>query len=191
VSTVLVPFRSGGKSRLPADIRADLALAMLGDVLEAALDHAESVRLVTDDRAAIALAAGLRVEVVEDPRGGQGPAVVAGLAEVDGPCLVVNADVPCVTPVALSRLAGAAPALVRASDDTTNALSLPDRSWFESLYGPGSAHRFAAAGFTSISIPELAFDADTLDDLAQLPLAAGVRTTLVLNQHKLVVARAS
>src|SRR3954467_8296150 len=64
---------------------------MLGDVLEAALDHAESVRLVTDDRAAIALAAGLRVEVVEDPGGGQGPAVVAGLAGGGGGGLGVNA----------------------------------------------------------------------------------------------------
>jgi len=93
--TTVVPFRSGGKSRLPAEIRSDIALAMLGDVLEAALSlDGGGVRLVTDDRAAVGLARGLGVEIVDDPGGGQGPAVLAGLGGVEGPCLVVNADLP-------------------------------------------------------------------------------------------------
>ena len=57
MATVVVPFRSGGKSRLPADVRVDLALAMLGDVLEAAVTHAATpCALVTDDAAAVEIA---------------------------------------------------------------------------------------------------------------------------------------
>ena len=55
MATVVVPFRSGGKSRLPAEIRVEVALAMLGDVLEAAVAQADRVRLVTDDETAASL----------------------------------------------------------------------------------------------------------------------------------------
>ena len=54
MQTVVVPFRSAGKSRLPAEIRVEVALAMLGDVLEAAVAHGARVRLVTDDPATLA-----------------------------------------------------------------------------------------------------------------------------------------
>ena len=80
MATVVVPFRSGGKSRLPAAVRVDLALAMLGDVLEAAVAHGDDVRLVTDDAAAAAAARALGAEVIADPGGGQGAAVEAALA---------------------------------------------------------------------------------------------------------------
>jgi 2-phospho-L-lactate guanylyltransferase (CobY/MobA/RfbA family) len=181
VASVVVPFRSGGKSRLPADRRVEVALAMLGDVLEAAVGHGGRVRLVTDDAAAALVADGLGVDVVHDPGGGQGSAVQAGLRGLGGLCLVVNADLPCASPDALARLAAACPALVRAADGTTNALALPDPRWFEPLYGRGSADRFAAAGLAAVSIPELACDVDTIDDLAGLVLPAGGRTTLLLN----------
>ena len=74
VATVVVPFRSGGKSRLPAEIRVDLALAMLGDVLEAAVAHEREVRLVTGDVGAVRIALSLGAEVIADPGGGQGAA---------------------------------------------------------------------------------------------------------------------
>ena len=125
MATVVVPFRSGGKSRLPAAVRVDLALAMLGDVLEAAAAHAGHVRLVTDDAAAVEIAAVLGVEVIADPGGGQGAAVQAALGGLEGACLVVNADLPGATPAALARLEALAPALVAAADGTTNALALP------------------------------------------------------------------
>ena len=86
MATVVVPFRSGGKSRLPAELRVEVALAMLGDVLEAATAHAGRVRLVTDDDAAALIAAALGVEVVADPGGGQG-AAVAGCARRGRRCL--------------------------------------------------------------------------------------------------------
>ena len=192
MATVVVPFRSGGKSRLPAEVRVDLALAMLGDVLEAAVAHECEVRLVTGDAEAVKIALSLGAEVIADPGGGQGAAVEAALLGAEGTCLVVNADLPCATTAALERLDELAPALVSAADGTTNALALPERTWFTPRYGAGSAARFAAAGLATVSIPELEHDVDTLEDLAgleRLGLPLGRRTDLVLNQHKVLAAR--
>ena len=140
MATVVVPFRSGGKSRLPVEIRIEVALAMLGDVLEAAVAYAESVRLVTDDAAAQLVAGALHVEVVPDPGGGQGRAVQAALAGIDGICLVVNSDLPRARPSDLAALAipakAGAVAIAAAADDTTNALGLPYAEVFQPLYGP-------------------------------------------------------
>jgi len=181
---VIVPFRSGGKTRLPAEVRVEVALAMLGDVLDAATAFGERVRLVTDDAPATALAEALDVEVIDDPGHGQGAAVAAALAALAGACLVVNADLPCATPAALARLAANAPGHVAAADGTTNALALPDPGWFSPVYGAGSAARFAAAGLAPVAIPELEHDVDTVSDLESVPLPAGRRTSLVLNRHK-------
>ena len=194
MATVVVPFRAGGKSRLPEDVRVDLALAMLGDVLEAALAHAGEVRLVTGDAAAVALALSLGVEQIADPGGGQGAAVEAALLGAEGTCLVVNADLPCATPGALARLEDLAPALAAAKDGTTNVLALPERTWFTPRYGEGSAARFAASGLARVPIPELEHDVDTLDDLLgieRLALPLGRRTELVLNQHNVIAPGAS
>ena len=184
MATVVVPFRSGGKSRLPDELRAEVALAMLGDVVEAA-STVGAVRVVTADLEATAVVRALGATVVDDPGGGQGGAVAVGITGLVGRCLVVNADLPCATPDGLARLASQCPALVPASDGTTNALSLPDPTWFAPLYGPGSAARFAGAGLAAVSIPELEQDVDTLLDLLRLALPVGRRTALVLNQHKL------
>jgi 2-phospho-L-lactate guanylyltransferase len=188
VVTIVVPFRAGGKSRLPDELRVELALAMLGDVVEAA-SAVGAVWVVTDDTEAGNAMRALDATVVSDPGGGQGRAVDAGLTGRVGRCLVVNADLPCATSDALVVLAAQGPALVAAADGTTNALSLPEPRWFEPLYGPGSAARFAAAGLADVSIPELEHDVDTLPDLLQLPLPAGRRTTLLLNQHRLDLER--
>jgi 2-phospho-L-lactate guanylyltransferase len=183
--TTVIPFRAGGKSRLPAQLRRELALAMLGDVVEAALGLG-TVRVVTSDEAGASLARELGAAIVADPAGGQGAAVRAGLADVLGACLVVNADLPCITTDALRRLESVDAALVAAEDGTTNALRLPRPDRFFDLYGPGSAARFAATGLGLVSIPELENDVDTEDDLARLPRPAGSRTTLVLTRHQLV-----
>ena len=185
---VVGPFRAGGKSRLPVELRTGLALAMLGDVVEAA-GRVARVRVVTNDPDGARCATALGAAVVGDPGRGQGAAVAAGLAGAGGPCLVVNADLPCATPDALSRLAEAGGALVAAVDGTTNALSLPDPARFEPLYGPDSAARYAALGLVVARVPELALDVDTLDHLARLELPAGRRTRLALSEHELVAAR--
>lgn len=181
---VVVPYRASGKTRLPREVRAELGRAMLGDVVEAAL-HVGAVVVVTDDPAAVPDGA----RPLADSGGGQGSAVAAALASVRGHALVVNADLPCVTVEALELLAAAGPALVSARDGTTNALSLPDPSRFEPLYGAGSAARFAATlGLDPVSIPELALDVDTLDDLGALdPGSLGPRTRLVTDSYKALV----
>ena len=186
MATVVVPFRSGGKSRLPAEVRVEAALAMLGDVLEAAAQHAERVLLVTDDADAALIATGLGAEAIADPGGGQGAAVQAALRGIQGACLVVNADVPLVLPADLAVLGAAAEAghvaIVAARDGTTNALGLPSAEVFEPLYGPGSAARFrqhtAALGLAchDLDLPRLRDDIDTAADLERVGAGAGPRT---------------
>ncbi len=182
---VVIPFRAGGKSRLPVELRKGLALAMLGDVAEAATSSFPEVRIVTDDPEAALLGAEIGAVVVGDPGGGQGAAVAAALDGLEGGCLVVNADLPCVSSAALVDLAALRAAHVPARDGTTNALALPSPERFEPLYGAGSSARFAAAGLVVARIPELERDVDTLPDLDLLSLPVGWRTSLVLNQHKL------
>ena len=158
---------------------------MLVDVVDAALEVGD-VRVVTNDVEAADAARALGAHVVADPGGGQGRAVEAGLDGLVGQSLVVNADLPCATSDALVRLSRAGVALVAAPDGTTNALSVPEAGAFQPLYGPGSAERFAAAGFIPVDLPELARDIDTLADLEAVGHPLSGRTTLVLNQHKLL-----
>jgi 2-phospho-L-lactate guanylyltransferase (CobY/MobA/RfbA family) len=176
VPTIVVPYRGDSKRRLPAPIRAAVAVAMLGDVVAAGIDVGP-VLVVTDDASVLPPGA----DHVPDPGSGLGSAVAAGLARVQGHALVLNADLPCATFAAISRLAAAGLALVEAADGTTNALSLPDPSAFAPLYGPGSAERFRAhAPFVSLAIPELAEDVDTGEDLERLGPLLGPRTRALL-----------
>jgi 2-phospho-L-lactate/phosphoenolpyruvate guanylyltransferase len=186
---VVIPFREGGKSRLPEQLRRDVALAMLGDVVEAAVAVGET-RVVTDDPAGRLVAGDLGAYVVDDPGEGQGLAVAAGLANADDLCLVVNADVPRVRPSDLAALAVPPQlrrvALVSARDGTTNALGLPYPEVFRPLYGPGSAARFAshasALGLDveELALPNLVRDVDTLADLDGLGPRGGARTRALL-----------
>ena len=183
--TVVIPFRSGGKSRLPAELRGEIALAMLGDVIEAALGVGP-VRVVTGDAAGRLVAAELGATVVDDPGGGQGPAVAAGLAGVQDVCLVANGDVPRVRASDLGALAvppkRGAVAVVAARDGTTNALALPFAEVFQPLYGPGSAARFRAhARALALPLEDLALrnlvdDVDTIADLERIGPRSGART---------------
>jgi 2-phospho-L-lactate guanylyltransferase len=176
VPAIVIPYRGDAKRRLSSGLRAAVAVAMLGDVVEAAA-HVGRVLVVTDDASVVPAEA----EVVEDPRGGLGAAVAAGLARVDGHVLIVNADLPAATPDALSRLAEAGLALVEAADGTTNALSLPDPSVFAPLYGAGSAERFRAhAEFATVRISELELDVDADVDLERLGSHIGPRTRALL-----------
>ena len=181
---VVIPFAGvEGKTRLhtTAETRRALSLAMLGDVLAAALAVGETY-VVTADEEASALAHELGATAVADPGGGQGPAVASALAGMDGgPVAVVNADVPCATPDDLRELLGGAPALVEARDGTTNALALAAPEAFAPLYGPGSADRFRAhAGATDVASPNLADDVDTLEDLERVRGRSGPRTRAAL-----------
>ena len=116
----------------------------------------------------------------------------AALAGVDGACLVVNADLPCVD-TGCAR-AGSRRSLPPSSPRRTGRRT---RSRFPS---PPGSHRSTAPaappasrplGLVPASIPELEHDVDTLPDLElerhdleRLTLPLGRRTDLVLNQHK-------
>jgi 2-phospho-L-lactate/phosphoenolpyruvate guanylyltransferase len=175
--TVVIPFAGvEGKTRLHASRRARraLSLAMFGDVLAAAA-AVGAPRVVTADDEAAELAREAGAELTADP----------------GPILIVNADVPCVVPDDLRALAAATPAggiaLVEALDGTTNALGLSAPEAFAPLYGPDSAGRFRAHAndlgleAISVSVPNLADDVDTLDDLERLQLRCGPRTQACLS----------
>ena len=193
MTAIVVPFRGEhGKQRLdaPDDLRARIALAMLGDVLTACVATAPTT-VVTSDAPAGELARELGAALCDDPGGGQGAAVRAALAGLpDEPVLVINADLPCVVPHDLRTLAGAAElgalGLVEAEDGTTNALALPRPGAFAPLYGARSADRFrdhaAATGLDAMAavIPNLADDVDTLEDLGRLAFRAGPRTQAAL-----------
>lgn len=185
MTTVVVPYAgSGGKTRFDASVRVrrDLSLAMLADVLAAATAVGPTL-VVTPDAEWLE---SMDAVVVADPGGGQGRAVQAALARVEGPVLVVNADLPCVVPDDLRALAAAIPAhgiaLVEALDGTTNALGLSDGRIFEPLYGADSARRFLALGVeaVSVAIPNIAQDVDTAADLERLQLRCGPRTQSTL-----------
>lgn len=174
--TVVIPYRGDAKRRLPAGLRAAVAVAMLGDVVAAARPLGR-VLVVTDDQNVVPPGA----EHVPDPGRGQGAAVAAGLELAEGHTLVVNADLPLASTQALRDLAAAGLALVESPDGRTNALSLPDRSAYAPLFGPDSAARFRAhAPFSTAAIPELVDDVDTLADLERLSRRAGPRTRALL-----------
>jgi 2-phospho-L-lactate guanylyltransferase len=185
VVAIVVPFRAGGKTRLPAALREEAALAMLGDVLEAAA-LVGPTHVVTADPAAAYVAGEVGAAVVADPGGGQGAAVAAALASLAGAVLVVNADLPRARPSDLNALALPAQAgtlaLVEARDGTTNALGLPSPAAFAPLYGPGSAAQFRAHARAlalvqhDVALRNLEEDVDTLDDLARVGRRAGART---------------
>jgi len=134
----------------------------------------------------VVAAAGEVGPVIVADRRGQGAAVEAALSDIrEAPVLVVNADLPAVTPRDLLALMGSIPldgiAVAAARDGTTNALGLAARGLFRPLYGPGSAERFLAlAPSRLVAIPNLVEDVDTLDDLERLEprLAANTRAAL-------------
>lgn len=175
---LVVPYRgSNDKSRLAAvgSERESIALAMLADVLAACVVVGPTT-VVTSGEDAAAVAVAFDADVMADPGGGQGAAVAAALAAVEErPALVVNADLPAVTPRDLLALLGAMPpmgiAIVEAVDGTTNALALSAPHLFAPLYGPGSAARFRdhaerlGIEVVTADIPNLIADVDTPADL--------------------------
>jgi 2-phospho-L-lactate guanylyltransferase len=182
--TLVVPFRgTAAKSRLEARdaaTRQALADAMLADVVAACAAVGPTF---------VVAPAGIAVDgaqLVGDPGGGQGAAVRVALdaavaAGAPLPYLVVNADLPCVTPRDLLALAGATPAdglaLAAAADGTTNALALAGAELFEPLYGPGSAERYEALGPSRrVEAPNLIDDVDTVADLERLAPRLGPQT---------------
>jgi len=192
-TVAVLPVKSFGraKQRLrPAGVdRAELAAAMVGDVLEAlgAVRGLDGVVVVSAEHLADRTAG---IEWVHDPvEAGQSAAALRGVraavARGAGRALLVPGDCPALDPAEVDELlASAAPGVVIVPDrhgSGTNALLLDPPTVLTPAFGPGSFARHAALAHAAGAtvrvgrLPSLELDVDTPGDLAALraALAAG------------------
>jgi 2-phospho-L-lactate/phosphoenolpyruvate guanylyltransferase len=182
------------KQRLAATLgpgaRAELAEAMLADVLAAlvAAREVERVAVVTAEERAVAAARATGAEVVDDPaEAGQSPAATRGivhaLAAGYDRVLLVPGDTPLLDPARLDDL------LVRSKASLFGAAIVPDRHGtgtnalllsppdaLAPRFGPDSlarhltAARGAGIAYAVERVEALEHDVDTPDDLAALAI---------------------
>jgi len=194
-ATAVLPVKrfAAAKQRLAPGIgsthRAELAAAMLEDVLEAIGEarSLESTIVVTSEPRAVELAATHGAEVVPDPdQGGHSGAALAGIArarQLDAERVVLlPIDCPLLAPRELERLLTGMPeryvAIVPDRHGTgTNALALAPPDAIEPSFGEGSCARHVAAAreagipFGVEELPSLALDLDTPADVVALTMA--------------------
>jgi 2-phospho-L-lactate guanylyltransferase len=195
MSTIaILPVKSFGAAKqrlagaLGAGSRQALAQAMFSDVLSSLrrVPGVDAVAVVTADPIAGAAALGERVEVLRDTElAGQSAAALIGIryAQAHGfdRVLLVPGDTPLLDPGEVAAL------LRRALDEGVSTVVVPDRHGegtnallltppdvIEPAFGPGSCERHAAAAraagvsCTVVSVPTLALDVDTGQDLELL-----------------------
>ena len=169
--------------------RAELAAAMLEDVLEA-IGEARSIErtvVVSSEPRAIELAGSWGSELIADPdEGGHSGAGLAGVArarELGAECAVLlPIDCPLLDSRELERLLTGLPeryvAIVPDRHGTgTNALALAPPDAIEPSFGEGSCARHVAAAraagvpFGVEELPSLALDLDTPADVVALTMA--------------------
>ncbi len=168
--------------------RAELAAAMVGDVLAAldAVDALDLLVVVTAEPRAAAAARDAGAVVVHDPvEAGQSAAAALGIAAAlergADRVLLVPGDCPSLEPrevdAVLAAGDGAAGSVVIVADrhgTGTNALLLTPPGAIEPAFGRGSFERHAAlaaaagASFLVAEAPSLQLDVDTPGDLAAL-----------------------
>jgi 2-phospho-L-lactate guanylyltransferase len=194
-ATAVLPVKrfAAAKQRLAPGIgathRAELAAAMLEDVLEAigAARSIERVIVVSSEPRAIDLAAARGAEVLPDPdQGGHSGAALAGIArarELGAERVVLlPLDCPLLATRELERLLTGMPeryvAIVPDRHGTgTNALALAPPDAIEPSFGEGScarhvdAARDAGVPFGVEELPSLALDLDTPADVVALTMA--------------------
>jgi 2-phospho-L-lactate guanylyltransferase len=194
-ATAVLPVKrfAAAKQRLAPGIgathRAELAAAMLEDVLEAigAARSIERVIVVSSEPRAIDLAAARGAEVLPDPdQGGHTGAALAGIArarELGAERVVLlPIDCPLLATRELERLLTGMPeryvAIVPDRHGTgTNALALAPPDAIEPSFGEGScarhvdAARDAGVPFGVEELPSLALDLDTPADVVALTMA--------------------
>jgi len=161
--------------------RRALALAFALDTTAAALasEAVCAVLVVTNEPEAAALLAATGADVISDaPDAGLNPALAHGAAvtALDHPGCglgALSADLPALRPDELSLTLGRAAAhetsFLRDSEGTGTTLVLArSLETFRPAFGPDSARRHAAAGFTEIAgadVPSVRHDVDTTADL--------------------------
>ena len=191
-ATAVLPVKRFGaaKSRLSDALspaaRADLAAAMLADVL-AALARSEEidrVLVVSGEPRAEAAAREAGVELLADPddRGHSEAALIgvaAAMADGAGCAALLPGDCPLLAPTELDEaLGGVETGTVGVIPDRhgsgTNGLLLAPPDAISPSFGPGSCERHLqlarAAGLVArvVEVPSLALDLDTGSDLEQL-----------------------
>jgi 2-phospho-L-lactate/phosphoenolpyruvate guanylyltransferase len=194
-ATAVLPVKrfAAAKQRLAPNMgsthRAELAAAMLEDVLEAigAARSIERVVVVTSEPRAIEPATASGAEVLPDPdEGGHSGAALAGIArarELGADCVVLlPIDCPLLATRELERLLTGMPeryvAIVPDRHGTgTNALALTPPDAIRPSFGEGSCARHVAAAreagvpFGVEELPSLALDLDTPADVVALTMA--------------------
>lgn len=194
-ATAVLPVKRFGeaKQRLAPGIgathRAELAAAMLEDVLEA-IDAARSIErtiVVSSEPRAVEIAGAGGIEVVADPdEGGHSGAALAGIARAmelgAGTVVLLPIDCPLLAPRELERLLTGMPerymAVVPDRHGTgTNALALSPPNAIEPSFGEGSCARHVAAAraagvpYNVEELSSLALDLDTPADIVALTMA--------------------
>jgi 2-phospho-L-lactate/phosphoenolpyruvate guanylyltransferase len=191
-TAAVLPVKSFGqaKQRLDAAVgrseRAELAAAMLGDVLAAlrAVDGLAELIVVTAEPRAVGAARSAAAHVVDDPsETGQSDAarrgVEAAIARGADRALLVPGDCPALDPAEVGALlrdfAGAGLVIVPDRHGSgTNALLIAPPNAIEPSFGPGSFARHAVLGAAAgvavrvAQAPSLALDVDTPGDLVAL-----------------------
>lgn len=194
-ATAVLPVKrfAAAKQRLApgmgASHRAELAAAMLEDVLEAigAARSIERTIVVSSEPRAVEIARSSEIELVADPdEGGHSGAALAGIAHAQqlgaGTVVLLPIDCPLLAPRELERLLTGMPeryvAIVPDRHGTgTNALALSPPDAIVPSFGEGScashvaAAREAGVPFNVEELPSLALDLDTPADIVALTMA--------------------
>lgn len=194
-ATAILPVKrfADAKQRLAPGIggthRAELAAAMLEDVLEAigAARSIERTIVVTSEPRAEELARGTGTDLVPDPdTGGHSGAALAGIARARElgaeRVILLPIDCPLLAPRELERLLTGMPeryvAIVPDRHGTgTNALALAPPDAIVPSFGEGSCARHVAAAreagvpYGLEELPSLALDLDTPADVVALTMA--------------------
>ena len=195
---ILIPVKNlaQAKQRLAPVLeqasRTELARAMLADVLDSVVQyHGGEVSLVTNDPYARELAEAYRFEVIRDDRNlGETDAIqmateVCAARGASG-TLVIPADVPLVAAEDLRAMDESAPetgSVVVPSRDKrgTNAILRRPAALFPLRFGNDSFMPHLASAIATntscvvLSLPRLALDIDTREDLEELVRAPGER----------------
>ncbi len=194
-ATAILPVKrfAAAKQRLAPGIgsthRAELATAMLEDVLEA-IDAARSIErtlVVSSEPRAVEIATASGAEVVSDPdNGGHSGAALAGIARAKqlsaSRVVLLPIDCPLLAPRELERLLTGMPdryvAIVPDRHGTgTNALALSPPDAIEPSFGEGSCARHVVAAreagvpYAVEELSSLALDLDTPADVVALTMA--------------------
>lgn len=200
---ILVPVKnlSGAKQRLASVLdqaaRTELAHAMLTDVVEAISAFAgDDVSLVTSDPFALDLANQFAFEIIRDDTNlseTDAIATATRVCEAHGinSVLVMPGDIPLIEAAEIRAIYENAPAkgtvLVPSRDKRgTNAVLRRPPSLFPLRFGNDSfmPHLSAAIATNTccivLSLPGIALDIDTPEDLRELALARGAKKSQIL-----------